>query len=326
MGQNGWNTVAASLVVAATLCASPARAQEWPSRPIRVILPFPAGGSTDALLRMVGDKLQQRLGQPFVVENKPGGATLIGTSEVVRAVPDGHTLLLNSNGITLLHMTVKTDFDVRRDLLPVTMLRGGMSGAWINASVPASNIKEFIAYVKANRGKVNYASLGPGTPQHIEYELLKQAIGDEGFDLVGIPYKGEAPSIQALLTGEVQLFMAAFLQLGPQAAAGKVKLIAAGGAKRAPQFPNVPTYREQGLDYTHTYWSGFFAPAKMPMETARKLQRELGAVYRLPDVYPVLTRNGEDVGGEPPEEFRKEILDRIAKMEAVVKRIGLQPQ
>ena len=316
---------AASFGIAALLGVPPAAAQQWPARPVKMILPFPAGGSTDALLRMLSDKLGQRLGQAFIVENKPGGLTLIGTNDVVHAAPDGYTLLLNANGITLLHLTLKTDFDVRRDLEPITLLRGGMLGAFINPALPINNIREFVAYAKANPGKLTYASTGVGSNQHIEFELFMQRAGGN-LDIVQVPYKGEAPVIQALLSGDVSIYLGSFLLMGPQAAAGKLRLIAAGGTKRSPQFPDVPTYREQGVPFTHTYWSGFFAPARTPMEIARRLQTELKAIYQLPDVYPVLTRNGEDIGGQTPEEFKKQITDEVATWEGVVKKIGVVPQ
>jgi len=322
MNWHKWRAFAALLLAFTVL---PAFGQQWPSRPVRVVLPFPAGASTDTLLRLLSDRLSQRLGQPFVVENKPGGLTLIGTTDVARAAPDGYTLLLNANGITVLHLTVKTDFDVRRDLLPVTLLRGGMLGAFISTSVPAANLKELFAYARANPGKLNYASTGSGSNQHLEFELFKQQAGGN-LDIVQVPYKGEAPIIQALMSSEVNIYLGSFLQLGPLAKAGKVKLIAVGGSKRSPQFPDIPTYREQGVPMTHTYWSGFFAPAKTPIEIADRLQTELKAIYQLPDVYPVLTRNGEDIGGQTPEEFRKQVLDEAATWEGVVKKIGVVPQ
>ena len=326
MNSKWWRVGVPSALVALSLfAAATARAQEWPARPVKFILPYPAGGSTDTLLRMLSDKLSQRLGQPFIVESKPGGLTLIGTTEVVRAAPDGYTLLLNSDVIALVHLTAKTDFDVRRDLLPITMLRGGMIGAWVTASLPVNNLQELIAYAKANPGKLNYASTGIGSQQHVMFEVFKDRAGG-GFDVVQVPYKGDTQTIQALITGEVQVLLSSFLQLAPQAKAGKVRLIGAGGTKRSPQFPDVPTYREQGVPTTHTYWSGFFAPVKMPMEIARKLQTELKAIYQLPDVYPVLTRNGEDLGGQTPEEFRKQIVDEAAAYENAVKRIGLKTQ
>jgi tripartite-type tricarboxylate transporter receptor subunit TctC len=297
------------------------QAQAWPTKPVKFILPYPAGGSTDSLLRILSDKLNLRLQQPFIVENKPGGLTLIGSMEVARAAPDGYTLLLNANGITMFQLSPKSVFDVRRDLQPITILRGGMMGAWISPTLPVNNLKEFIAYAKANPGKLNYASNGSGSDTNIQFELFKQQAG--GLDIVQIPYKGEAPSIQALMAGEVQIYLGSFLLLAQHRAAGRVKLIAVGGSKRAPAAPDVPTYREQGVLFTHTYWSGFFGPAKLPLEIARKLQTELKAIYQLPDVYPILTRNGEDLGGQAPEEFARQIAEEATTWEGVVKRAGI---
>lgn len=314
------------LVVAAALAfSSLAQAQSWPSRPVKTLIPYTAGGSVDILVRMLSEKLSQRLGQPFIVEAKPGGAALIATNEVVRAAPEGHTLLVIANGVTMMHLTLKTDFDVRRDLQPVTMVRGGMLGAWVPASLPVKDFREFIVYAKANPGKLNYGSQGVGTNTHIEFELLKERAGN--IDVVQVPFKGgEAPIIQAMFANDVHIYLGSFLTLSQHVKAGKLRLLAAGGNNRSPQFPEVPTYREQGVPFTHTYWSGFFGPAKMPMEIARKLQAELKAIYQLPDVNAIMTRNGEDLGGQTPEEFSKVINDEAAAWEGVVRKLGITPQ
>jgi tripartite-type tricarboxylate transporter receptor subunit TctC len=305
-------------------CVPAALAQSWPTKPVRTVIPYSPGGSVDILLRMISDRLSQRLGQPFIVEAKPGGSGLLATNEVLRAAPDGHTLLVFANGITNMHLTLKTEFDVRRDLLPVTMVRGGMLAAWISPTLPVNNFREFIAYAKANPGKLNYGSQGPGTNNHLEFEMLKQLAG---IDVVQVPYKGgEAPIIQGLLGGDVHIYLGSFLVLGPMYKSGKVKLIAVGGEKRSTQFPEVPTYREQGIPFTNTYWFGYFMPAKTPIEIARKLQAELKAVYQIPEVYAVLTRNGEDVGGQTPEEFARTVNTEAAAWEGVVKRIGYVPE
>lgn len=305
-------------------CVPAALAQSWPTKPVRTVIPYTAGGSVDILLRMLSEKLSQRLGQSFVVDAKPGGSGLLATNDVVRAAPDGHTLLVFANGITNMHLTLKTDFNVTRDLLPVTMVRGGMLGAWVSPSLPVSNFREFIAYAKANPGKLNYGSQGPGTNTHLEFEMLKQITG---MDVVQVPYKGgEAPIIQALLTGDVHIYLGSFFVLGPMYKSGKVKFLAAGGEKRSSQYPEVPTYREQGVPFNSTYWFGYFLPAKAPMEIARKLQTELKAIYQLPDVYSVMTRNGEELGGQTPEEFAKTVNAEATNWEGVVKRIGYVPE
>jgi tripartite-type tricarboxylate transporter receptor subunit TctC len=311
--------------VAALLAAAMPHAsgQEWPTRPVRVILPFPAGGSTDTLTRVIGDKLGKRLGQPFVVENKPGASTLIGTSEVVRSTPDGGTVLLNASNITSMQFVVKTDFDVRRDLRPVTILRGGVLGLWANASAPFNDLRGFIAYAKANPGKMNYATQGSGSLPHIEFVRLAALAN---IDLVPVNYKGEAPAIQGLLANEVQTMLGSFLLLGEMSKTGKVKLLAVTGAERMARFPDAPTFIEQELPYTAAYWSGYFFPRATPMPIVRRMQTELKAVYQMPDVYALLTNNGESVGGQTPEEFEKQVNAEAETWEKTIKAAGIKAE
>jgi tripartite-type tricarboxylate transporter receptor subunit TctC len=325
----GWNVKgrkipgAGLLLLACLLAPAAASAQAWPARSVRVILPYSAGGAADALVRLLTDKLTQRLSQSFVVENKPGGAGLVGLDIAAKSAPDGYTFVVGANDAVWINQVVRTDFDLRRDLDPVTIMRRGILVAWINAEVPAQTVPEFIAYAKAHPGKLNYASTGIGSGNHLGVETLKLVAG---IDLVHVPYKGESQILQALTAGEVQLALGTYLTYAPQAAAGKLRALAVAGEHRLPALPNVPTFAEAGVPYVQTYWSGFFAPAKTPRDIESRLASELKVIYQLPDINPTMVRNGEEVGGQTPEEFARLITDELDMRTRAVKAAGLKPQ
>ena len=313
-----------AMVFLAGLVAPAAHAQTWPSKGVRLVLPYPPGGISDVLARMLTDKLSQRLGQSFVVDNKPGGSGLIGMDAVTKAAPDGYTITIGANDLSWIDLIVKTGFNLRRDLAPITIMRRGTLVAWVNTPLPAQTVSEFTAYAKANPGKLNYGSNGNGSGNHLAVEYWKLLVG--GMDVVHIPYKGESQSAVALAAGEINLVFGTYASYSAQAAAGKVRALAVAGERRLPALPQTPTFIESGLQYTNTYWSGFFAPAGTPRDITAKLASELKAIYQLPDVNPTMVRNGEEVGGQTPEEFAKIIVDEIETRSKAVKAAALKPE
>lgn len=316
--------VATSLLLA-TLCAQAPDtfAQSWPARPVRLILPYPPGGASDILVRMLAEKLAQRLGQAFPVENRPGGSALVGIQVAAQAPSDGYTLTVGANDLTWIQHVVKTNFDLRRDLAPVTIMRRGTLVAWVNAGVPAQTVAEFIAHVKASPGRLNYGSNGNGSGNHLAVESLKLAAG--GFEMLHVPYKGESQSVIALATNEIQLVFGTHLSYAAQAAAGKVRALAVAGERRLPALSQTPTFVESGLAYTNLYWSGFFAPAGTAREITGRVASELKAIYQLPDVNPTMIRNGEEVGGQTPEEFGRIIAEETDSRLRAVRAAGVKP-
>jgi tripartite-type tricarboxylate transporter receptor subunit TctC len=313
-----------TLLALGTVLGSSAHAQAWPSKPVRVIVPYSAGGAADILVRLLMDKLSQRVGQPMVIDNRPGASSLIGIDATVKSPPDGYTFTVLGNDMTWVNQIVKTSFDPRRDLDPITQMRSASFVAWISAAVPAQSIGEFLAYAKANPGKLNYGSAGNGSGNHLGVESLKLLV--PGLNMVHVPFKGEAPTAAALAAGEIQLSLGTYLSFAPQAAAGKVRALGVTGSKRLPALPQTPTFVESGVQYTNSYWSGFFAPSGTPREIRARIASELKTIYQLPDVNPTMVRNGEDVGGQTPEEFAKIVADEIEFRTRAVKAAGLKPE
>jgi tripartite-type tricarboxylate transporter receptor subunit TctC len=300
------------------------RAQGWPARPVRVIVPVSAGGAADVLVRLVMNKLSPRLGEPIITENRPGASGLIGMELTAKSPPDGYTVTVIGNDATWVNQIVKTDFDVRRDLAPITILRRAYFVAWVSSAVPARTPGEFVAYAQSNPGKVNYGSNGSGSGSHLGTESLKLVV--PGLDLVHVPFKGEAQTAAALAAGDIQFALGTYTSYAAQAAAGKVRAIGVTGERRLPALPQTATFVESGIPYVNSYWSGFMAPQGTPREITTRLASELKAVYQFPDVHSTLTANGEEVGSQSPEEFAKVIADEVEFRTRAVKAAGLKPE
>lgn len=296
----------------ATLTVSQVAAQQasgasYPDRPIKLVVPYPPGGSTDPAARLLAADIGTRLGQPVIVDNRPGAAGAIGTEAVVRAAPDGYTLLLHTSVIST-DPTLKKNasYDIKRDLVPVSLAVTGPYLMVVNPTLPVRNVGELIAYARAHPGKVNFGSAGQGSSGHLIGELFKKAAG---IDMVHVPYKGGGPSIAGLVGNEVQLVFDTFGGSRTLVEAGKLRAIAVTSPERSGLMPEVPTVMESGLkDFSAVYWLGIFAPAKTPPAVIDKLYRVLKGSLDSPAVRSRMMDQGNVPQGLSPSEFAK-ILD-----------------
>ncbi len=273
----------------------------YPTKPVRIIVPFSAGGVADAIPRIVGEKLAQKWGQPVIVENKVGASGNIGMAEGARAAPDGYTLVLAPAGNLTVNPTLfpKLPFDTYKDLTPVTLLAESPNVLVVHPQVPAKNLRELIAYAKANPDKLNYASPGDGSGAHLAGELFKI---EAGVNAVHVPYKGLAPAVNDLLGGNVQMMFAGISTILPHVKAGKLTPIAIASPKRNPQLPNVPTVAESGLPgFDVTSWYGIVTRAGTPPAIVRKLQRDMAEALAAEDVKAKLAGLGLEPVGTPPK-------------------------
>src|SRR3989440_443924 len=254
-----------------------------PTRAVKIVVPYGVGGSADVYARLLGAKLQERLGQPVVIENKPGGGAIVGTDAVAKAEPDGYTLLMMSNTHTVNETLIpKKPFELMRDLAPITGVSYSDLMMVIHPSVPANNLKEFIALAKSKPGVLNYASSGPGTPYLLAGELFKSMAG---VDIVHVPHKGSDQARTAILGGQVQVMFDAITTMAGQARAGKVIALGTTGAKRSSVMAEVPTIAEAGVpDYEATIWLGLMAPAHTPRAVLDKLNAEVNRIISSPEV------------------------------------------
>ncbi len=309
---------------AAALAALPrvARAQTYPSRPVRLISPFPAGGPNDILARLIGQWLSDRFGQPFVIENRPGGGDNTGRESVVRALTDGHTLLLASTP-SAINATLyeKLNFNFIRDIAPVASLIRMPNIVVINPSVPATTLPEFIAYAKVNPGKINMASGGNGSPSHVSGELFKMMAG---VDMLHVPYRGAAPALTDLLGGQVQVFF------GPTAASiesiriGKLRALAMTTATRSDVLPDIPTVSDYVPGYEASVWVGVGVPRNTPAEIVDKLNKETNAALADPKIKARVADLGGTVLAGSPADFGKLIADETDKWAKVIRFAGIK--
>jgi len=314
----------AGLAATLTGASRTVHAQAYPTRPLRIVIGYPAGGSTDLIARIMGRWLSERLGQPVVIENKPGAATNLATQTVVSAPPDGYTLLFTvaSNAINA-SLYQSLPFDFQRDIVPVAGLAELPLVLDVNTSVPAKTAAEFIAYVKANPGKVNIASFGTGTIAHLAIELIKVTTGA---NMVHVPYRGGAPMITDLLAGEVQAAIDALPNSLPHIQRGAVRALALLPATRAPVLPDLPTIGETLPGFEVSTWSGIGVPRGTPAEIVERLNREINAGLATPETKARFA----SVGGTPlifsPAEFGRLIAADIEKWGKVVKTSGIRPE
>ena len=311
-----------SLLFALCLCAAAgAGAQSYPTKPVHIVVPYGVGGSADLYARYLAAKLQEDLGQAVVVENRPGAGSIVGTDAVAKSEPDGYTLLMMSNTHTVNETLIaKKPFELMRDLAPITGVSYSDLMMVIHPSVPANNLKEFIAYAKANPGKLNYASSGNGTPYHMAGELFKAMAG---VDIVHIPHKGSDQARAAILGGQVQMMFDAVPTMAANAAAGKVKALATSGAKRSPVTPNVPTVSEAGLPgYESGIWLGLMAPAKTPRAVLERVNAEVNKIINSPETKEIWLKQGTVPMGMSIEQFDKFLREEIVKWGKIVKVSG----
>jgi tripartite-type tricarboxylate transporter receptor subunit TctC len=316
-------TVAGTQCLTIALVAHPAAAQDkYPSRTVEIVVPFAAGGGTDVLARLLADGLSRRLGQSFVVLNRPGANTNLGTQIVVKSKPDGYTLGMASLGIAANpSLYRKLPFKPLDDLAPISLLANAPTILVVNPLLPAGNLKDFIAHVKANPGKLNYASYGAGSGPHLATELFKSMTGTQ---IQHVPYKGGGPASVAVTSGEVEMLFASVLPVLSLARSGKLKPIALAADKRSPLLPDVPTFRESGLDYVTGTWFGLLAPAKTPAATIRMLHANTVEVLKDAALNKRMSGQGAEVVGNTPAEFRAHIEAETKRLAAVIKRAKIQ--
>ena len=310
-----------NLFFALCLCAGGAWAQSYPSKPVHIVVPYGTGGPADIYARFLGAKLQETLGQPFVIEDRPGAGSIVGTDAVAKSAADGYTLLMMSNTHTVNETLIaKKPFELMRDLAPITGVNYSDLLMVIHPSVPANNLKEFIAYAKANPGKLNYASSGNGTPYHMAGELFKAMAG---VDLVHIPHKGSDQARAAVLGGQVQMMFDAVPTMAANAAAGKVKALATTGSKRSPVTPNIPTLSEAGVPgYESGIWLGMMAPAGTPRPVLEEINAAVNKIINSADVKAAWAKQGAYPMGMSIDQFDKFLREEIVKWAKVVKLSG----
>jgi tripartite-type tricarboxylate transporter receptor subunit TctC len=313
-----------SIVVAGALaCAVSVSAQTWPEKPIRFVMSAPAGSSIDVLGRTIADKLKDRLGQPVIVDNKPAAGGTVATDEVAKAAPDGYTMVLAFNGpLSITPLLRKVPYDVAKDLAPVITTSSQPNVLAVNAHLPVKDVKELVAYAKANPGKLNYASVGPGSSSHLNGELLKSLAG---IDIVHVPFNGSPPAVTSTVQGETQMIFAVMQPLQPQIQAGKLRALAVTSAKRFALLPDLPTIAESGYPgFDALAWNGVLVPAATPKPVVARLNAEINAILKDPEVVQKMHASGFALVGGTPEEFGALIRAESDKWAPVIKRAGVK--
>jgi tripartite-type tricarboxylate transporter receptor subunit TctC len=312
-------------VAAAILCASSAMAQSYPTRPIRLVVPYPAGGPTDFTARVVGQKLSQQLGQQIVVDNRPGAGTVIGTELVTHSAPDGYSILFATGGGTFLTpiMLAKVPYDPVKDLTPVAMLVVSPQVLVCHPSVPARNVAELVALAKAKPGALNFASVGTGTSPHLGGELLQSLAH---IKLVHVPYKGTAPAMTDLIAGQVHLMFTSMPTVLAHVKAGRLHLLGTGGTKRSAVIPDTAPIAETVPGFELVTWYSVFAPARTPQAIVTRLNTEIGKVLADPESHGKLAAQGLEPTAMTPEALGRYSQSELARWKKVVKAAGLKPQ
>lgn len=308
------------VVVLGVLCATGiVHAQQWPSRAVRLVVPFPTGGGTDAFARPLAIKLSAELGQQVIIDNRGGAGGTIGADLVAKSAPDGYTFLLGA-----VHHTVavsaypKLPYDLDKDLAPITRVGSVPDVLVVNPWVPAQTIAELIAYSKANPGKVNYGSSGNGTTRHLAGIIFNARTGTS---MVHVPYKGSGPAMAALLGGEIDLIFEGLGSASTQIRAGRVRALAVTSPRRSPAFPEIPTMAEAGVaGFESLSWYGLWAPAGTPRDILARMHAEVVKALASPELKSIWAQQGADAGGEPTEQFARYIKSETEKWGNVVRQ------
>ena len=313
----------ALLGLAAAMAQSPASAQAYPNRPVKIVVPFATGGPADVYARFIAQRLGDALGQSFVVDNKPGGGSVIGTDLAAKAPADGYTLLMMSNTHTVNETLIPNKpFQLMRDFVGVAPINYSDLVLVAHPSVSANNLRELLAQAKANPGKMNYASSGPGTPYHMAGELLKSMAA---IDVVHVPYKGSSGARTDILAGQVQIMFDAITTMTEQVKAGKVKALATSGRTRSDVLPDVPTLSEAGLPgYEATIWLGLMAPRGTPQEVVNKLNDAVGKIVGTPEQKQQWSKQGAVPMVMNPTAFTRYLNEDIAKWATVIKTANIK--
>jgi tripartite-type tricarboxylate transporter receptor subunit TctC len=310
-------------MLACATCAA-ALAQDYPNRAVKIIVPFAAGGPADIYARFLGQRLQDAMSQPFVIEDRPGGGSVLGTDAVAKSPPDGYTLLLMSNTHTVNETLMQNKpYALMRDFVPIAAINYSDLVLVVNPSVPVNSLAELLALARAKPGKLNYASSGPGTPYHMAGELFKAMAN---VDIVHIPYKGSSQARTDVVGGQVDMMFDAVTTMSEFARAGKVKALGTTGKVRSTVLPNVPTISEAGVaGYEAVIWLGLMAPKGTPPEIVRRLNAEVVKIVSKPEVRDEWSKQGAVAMTMTPDEFARYMSDDIVKWERIVKISGAKP-
>jgi tripartite-type tricarboxylate transporter receptor subunit TctC len=313
-----------TVVLSLFLWMTQAPAQTWPNKPVHLIVPFSAGSAVDTLARIPGQKLAELWGQPVVVDNRVGANTIIGTEAAAKAPPDGYTLVLTNDGALATNPALypKLPYNPVRDFAPIALAASIPIVLVVNSSFPASSVQELVKEAKANPGKINYASGGNGSAQHLPMEMFKLAAG---IDLVHVPYKGLGPAFNDLVAGQIPVMFAGMSNVFPHVKSGRIRVLAIGGAKRSAAMPDVPTMQEAGVaGFDYAAWAGFLAPAGTAPAIVEKVNTDLKKVLGMPEVLDKLSTLGFEVSPGTPQELGAKIEREMAKVAKVVKDAGIR--
>jgi len=311
---------ALALLALATL---PAAAQDWPTRTVRLIVPFGAGATPDTIARLIADRLQQKLGQNFIVENKPGASGMTGTDAVAKAEPDGYTIGVSIGGPLAINTLLfsKMPYDPRKDVALITVLTTQPSALTVPANLPVKNVAELVALLKKDPGKYNFGSIGNGSLSHLAMEAIAQKSGTK---LVHIPYGSSPQAMTAVMRGDVQMAVMPAISVTPHVASGAVKILAVTTAKRSPFLPDVPTLKEQGIDVEADAWNGLIAPAGTPPDVLAKIQREVVEAIQSPELKAKFATQFMEPVGNTPAQFRALIDSDLARWTPVVQAANIK--
>jgi tripartite-type tricarboxylate transporter receptor subunit TctC len=314
--------IVAVAVAAFSISLNTAQAETFPSKPIHLIVPFAAGGGVDICARVIGQRMSESLGQPVIVENRPGAGTIVGAEYVARSAPDGYTIMMTTNGQTILPSLYKLPFDPVKDFTPVSMAVSYPFLLVVNPSVPAKSLQELIGLAKGAPGHMNYGSAGVGTAPNLAMEMLKH---DAGVNIVHIPYKGNGPVTVALLGGEIQMMLDTMAGPMPSIRAGKLRPVAITSAVRSALLPDVPTFKESGIpDYVFEGWNGVFAPAGTPDDVVERIRGEIVKALANPEVMKPLSELGYVAIGDTPQHFSTVVSDDFVKNAKIIADAGIQ--
>jgi tripartite-type tricarboxylate transporter receptor subunit TctC len=310
-------------VLAALLGAVPAGAQTWPARPAHVIVPFAAGGSVDIIARLIGQRLGDELGQPFIVENKGGAGGTIGATQVAKAPGDGYTLMIMHQGLAFnASLYANLPYDTLRDLAPIAYVGATPNALVVTEALPVNTPQEFIAYARANPGKISYGSGGVGSAGHLSIELL-QAL--TGIKLTHVPYKGSGPALTDLMSGQIQAMLLTMPAVMPYLNSGRLRAIATSGAKRSPALPALPTLEESGVaGYEYEPWYGMFGPATLAKSLVARLNQSINAILREPAIRDQFARQGLEVQTLTSEQFGDILRSDVAKWGKIIRDAGVR--
>ena len=316
--------VALMTAVPAAIIAATAAAQSYPVKPLRIIVPFPAGGNADILARILGQKMTESLGQQIIVDNRAGAAGIIGAQAAAKSPPDGYTLFMGTTGTQTTNPAVyaKLPYDALKDFAPVSNFAGSPYLLVVHPSLPAKNVKELIALGKARPGALHYASFGAGSSAHLTGVLLQTRAK---IDVVHVPYKGGPPALADLVGGHVEMMFNLLPGVLPHVKAGKLRAIAIAAEKRTPAMPDMPTFAESGIaDFYSDSWYGILVPASTPKDIISKLNTEMQRVLALTDVKQNLAAQGAEPMGNSPEQFAEQIQKDLARWSKVAREANLK--